>query len=62
MAPAVDNPVSVLDSPDQVAEERAWTEGEAHIAAGRTISHEAMRKWLLSWGKPDELPPPECDK
>ncbi|MGQ0483788.1 MAG: CopG family ribbon-helix-helix protein [Hyphomicrobiales bacterium] len=29
--------------------------------SGEYISHEAMAAWLESWGKPDELPPPEPD-
>lgn len=29
--------------------------------SGEYISHEAMEKWLRSWGKPDELPPPKPD-
>jgi predicted transcriptional regulator len=37
----------------------AIEEGRADIAAGRTISHERIRAWLLSWGTPNELPPPE---
>jgi predicted transcriptional regulator len=37
----------------------ADSEGIADIEAGRVISHEAMKAWLLSWGKPGELPPPE---
>jgi predicted transcriptional regulator len=37
----------------------ADAEGLADVEAGRVISHEAMKAWLLSWGKPDELPPPE---
>lgn len=60
MANTVRNQTSVLSSPDQAAEERAWAEGKADIAAGRVISHEAVRRWLRSWGKQDELPPPEC--
>ena len=28
---------------------------------GEWISHEKMEAWLMSWGKPDELPPPEPD-
>jgi predicted transcriptional regulator len=35
-------------------------EAEAEIAAGKFISHEAIRRWLLSWGTPNELPPPKC--
>ena len=33
---------------------------EAQVTEGRVISHEAVRRWLLSWGKADELPPPKC--
>jgi predicted transcriptional regulator len=28
------------------------------LRSGRTISHDKVRAWLLSWGRPDELPPP----
>jgi len=45
---------------DEVAEERALQEAERAVAEGWVISHEAMRRWLLSWGTPDELPPPQC--
>ena len=37
----------------------AVAEGLADIEAGRVISHEAMKRWLLSWGTPGELPPPK---
>jgi predicted transcriptional regulator len=52
-------PAPVFDLPDEQDEERALAEAEAEIAAGQYISHEAMVKWLLSWGSPNELPPPE---
>jgi len=29
--------------------------------SGKWISHDKMAAWLESWGKPDELPPPEPD-
>ena len=51
---------SIFDEVDTEADEQAWAEGEADIAAGRVISHEAMTAWLQSWGTPNELPPPEC--
>jgi predicted transcriptional regulator len=51
---------TLYDKPDAEAEARALEEAEADIAAGRTISHDAMRKWLRSWGKKNELPPPKC--
>jgi predicted transcriptional regulator len=50
---------SIFDQVDEAADEAATREGEADLDAGRTISHEAMTKWLLSWGTPDELPPPQ---
>lgn len=30
-------------------------------ASGEWISEERMNAWLDSWGKPDQLPPPEPD-
>lgn len=38
----------------------AVAEAEADFAAGRVISHEAVTRWVRSWGTLDELPPPEC--
>ena len=37
----------------------ALREGIADADAGRTMPYEEVRRWLLSWGTPDELPPPE---
>jgi len=34
--------------------------GLADAEAGRTIPYEDVRRWLLSWGTENELPPPEC--
>lgn len=42
------------DREDAEADARAL----ADFRAGRTISHEAMKRWLQSWGTEDELPPP----
>ncbi len=52
--------ISVFEPADDAAEEQALAEAEAEIAAGKFISHEAMRRWLLSWGTANELPPPKC--
>jgi hypothetical protein len=30
------------------------------IAAGHYVKYEDMKAWLLSWGQPNELPPPKC--
>ncbi len=51
---------SIFDEVDEETERLADERAEADIAAGRVISHEAMKKWLLSWGTPNELPPPKC--
>jgi predicted transcriptional regulator len=32
----------------------------ADIDAGRFITHEAVVRWLKSWGTENELPPPKC--
>lgn len=50
---------AIFDEADDAADEAAMAEGEADIAAGRVISHKAMKAWLLSWGTADELPPPQ---
>ena len=57
--PAWEEP-SIFDEVDEEAERLADERAEADIAAGRVISHEAMMRWIKSWGTPDELPPPKC--
>ena len=44
---------------DEEAEAAADAEGLADIEAGRTISWEAVKRWMQSWGTPDELPHPQ---
>jgi predicted transcriptional regulator len=50
---------SLFDIVDDEAEKAADERAEADFKAGRVISHKAMKAWLLSWGTPEELPPPE---
>jgi len=52
--------VSGFEPTDDATEDRALAAAEAEIAAGKVISHGAVRRWLLSWGTPNELPPPKC--
>ena len=47
---------SVVD-PAQVAE---VAEAQADVDAGRTVSYEKVRRWLLSWGTGKELARPRC--
>jgi predicted transcriptional regulator len=50
---------SILDAPpDEAAEAAADAAAEAEFDAGQGIPHAEVRKWLESWGKPDELPCP----
>ena len=51
---------SVFDEIDEEAEAAADARAEADIAAGRVVSHEAVSRWLLSWGTPTPLPRPKC--
>jgi len=44
--------IGLFDSPE--AEARA----EADVRAGRVIPHEAVRRWLSSWGSAKRLPRP----
>nr|WP_295107996.1 CopG family transcriptional regulator [uncultured Caulobacter sp.] len=47
---------------DDVADAAADSEGVADLDAGRVVSHERMKAWLLSWGTPEELPAPSKDR
>ena len=52
----------VQSAPDDHSVEfiEAVEEGIADIKAGRVVPYEDVRRWLLSWGTDNELPPPEC--
>jgi predicted transcriptional regulator len=55
----VDEP-GLFDFIDEAAEAAADARAEADIAAGRVIPHEEVKKWLLTWGTPEEGPPPRA--
>ena len=48
------------DDDDTAAFVAAVEEGVADLDADRTVPYEAVRRWLLSWGTENELPPPSC--
>ncbi|TCS10226.1 CopG family transcriptional regulator [Caulobacter sp. BK020] len=50
---------AIFDDIDEAHDAAAIAEARAEIAAGEFVSHEAVKAWLLSWGTPDELPPPK---
>ena len=60
MTPEPHDPDTVEMSPEEEAEFRlAVREGLADAYAGRVVSFEKVRHWLLSWCTDHELPPPE---
>ncbi|HEX3365505.1 CopG family transcriptional regulator [Phenylobacterium sp.] len=48
---------SIFEEAD-AADAAADAEGVADLDSGRVVTHERMKAWLLSWGIPDETPPP----
>jgi len=54
------NPQPVQSEPEieEAAFVEAVQEGIEAADAGRTVPYEEVRHWALSWGTPEELPPP----
>jgi predicted transcriptional regulator len=46
------------DDPETAALRAVVAEARASLDKGQYIRHEDMRRWLLSWGTENELPPP----
>jgi predicted transcriptional regulator len=38
----------------------AVEEGIRSLDEGRSVPYEEARRWMLSWGTDNELPPPKC--
>jgi predicted transcriptional regulator len=38
----------------------AIRKGKKDVQAGRIVPHKKTERWLRSWGKKRELPPPLC--
>ncbi len=36
-------------------------EGVRDVEEGRIVSHKRVSRWMRSWGKKRELPPPACE-
>lgn len=49
----------IFDQVDENAEAAADARAEADVAARRVISHEAVSRWLKSWGGSKPLPRPK---
>ena len=48
-----------IPSPETDAVDADDVEALADLEAGRVISHQAMRAWILSWGTAEERPSPQ---
>ena len=55
-----DEQPTAFDLEDEAADEAATLRGLADIEAGRVVSHEAVRRWLLSLSTDNPLPRPKC--
>ncbi len=53
----VAEPASIFEFEDSDAKERALAAAEA-LPEADDVPAADVRRWLQSWGKPDELPPP----
>ncbi len=49
---------AIFEDQDAALEVAADADGLADLDAGRTLDHDAMKAWLLSWGTAAESPPP----
>jgi len=46
---------------EQEHQEFLIEKANAEFSRGKFIPHADVRRWLLSWGKKKELPPPACE-
>jgi predicted transcriptional regulator len=54
-----DEEPAVFDAEDEAELEAATLRGLADIEAGRVVSHEAVKRWLLSLSTENPLPRPK---
>lgn len=50
---------SLFDLTDPAAEAAADERADADVRAGRLIGHEAVKRWIASWGSDKPLPRPK---
>ena len=56
----MDEEPGVFDFADEAADEASTLRGLADFEAGRVVSHEAVKRWLLSLSTDNPLPRPKC--
>jgi predicted transcriptional regulator len=54
----MDQKPTLFESVDPTAEAAADARAEADVAAGRLVSHEAVKRWIQSWGTDSPLQRP----
>ncbi|MCP3731007.1 hypothetical protein M9978_11250 [Sphingomonas sp. MG17] len=50
---------SLFDHNDPAAEAAADARADADVKAGRLVTHEAVKRWIESWGSDKPLPRPQ---
>lgn len=50
----------LFDEIDEEADRASFERGLADLKAGRVVSHEAVMRWVASWGTDNPLPRPKC--
>ena len=56
----MDEESGVFDFADEAADEASTLRGLADFEAGRVVSHDAVKRWLLSLSTDNPLPRPKC--
>ena len=56
----MDEEAGVFDVEDAAALKASDQRALADFEAGRFVSHEAVMRWVASWGTDNPLPPPKC--
>ena len=51
---------SLFDERDPAAEAAADARAEADVRAGRLVGHDAVKRWIASWGTEAPLPRPKA--
>lgn len=52
---------ALFETSDPAAEAAADARADADVRAGRLISHDAVQRWLASWGTKTLLPRPRVE-
>lgn len=51
---------TLFDAIDPAAEAKADARAEADVRGGRLIGHDAVKRWIVSWGSTAPVPRPKA--